>query len=145
MKRETTGWLTGNSIPRQLATSLVSPAAAVSALGELTPGGSLMKGFREESLGQLIPKDLEKELRNVYVCTCELLRHFWRSFPPTTPQLEEKAIRMHEALHRFHSAKLKPFEDRVQRDFSAVSSTFNKPFKSVIKHSIQKVRSLATT
>lgn len=59
---------------------------------------------------ELIPKDLEKELRNVYVCTCELLRHFWRSFPPTTPQLEEKAIRMHEALHRFHSAKLKPFE-----------------------------------
>lgn len=52
LKRETTGWLTGNSIPRQLATSLVSPAAAVSALGELTPGGSLMKGFREESLGR---------------------------------------------------------------------------------------------
>lgn len=62
------------------------------------------------SITELIPKDLEKELRNVYVCTCELLRHFWRSFPPTTPQLEEKAIRMHEALHRFHSAKLKPFE-----------------------------------
>lgn len=61
-------------------------------------------------IAELIPKDLEKELRNVYVCTCELLRHFWRSFPPTTPQLEEKAIRMHEALHRFHSAKLKPFE-----------------------------------
>lgn len=52
LKKETSGWLTGNSIPRQLATSLVSPAAAVSALGELTPGGSLMKGFREESLGR---------------------------------------------------------------------------------------------
>lgn len=59
---------------------------------------------------ELIPKDLEKELCNIYVCACELLRHFWRSFPPTTPQLEEKAIRMHESLHRFHSAKLKPFE-----------------------------------
>ena len=52
LKKEASGWLTGNSIPRQLATSLVSPAAAVSALGELTPGGSLMKGFREESLGR---------------------------------------------------------------------------------------------
>ncbi|XP_071641181.1 general transcription factor IIH subunit 1 isoform X1 [Temnothorax longispinosus] len=121
LKKEASGWIAGSMLPRQTATSLVSPAAAVSALGELTPGGSLMKGFREESLGQLIPKDLEKELRNVYVCACELLRHFWRSFPPTTPQLEEKAIRMHEALHRFHSAKLKPFEDRVQREFSAVS------------------------
>lgn len=53
LRKEASGWLSGNSIPRQLATSLVSPAAAVSALGELTPGGSLMKGFREESLGRM--------------------------------------------------------------------------------------------
>ena len=31
---------------------LVSPAVAVSALGELTPGGALMKGFQEESLAR---------------------------------------------------------------------------------------------
>ncbi|XP_003701481.2 transcription factor B1 isoform X2 [Megachile rotundata] len=138
LKKEASGWLTANSIPRQLATSLVSPAAAVSALGELTPGGSLMKGFREESLGQLIPKDLEKELRNVYVCTCELLRHFWRSFPPTTPQLEEKAVRMHEALRRFHSAKLKPFEDRVQRDFSAVSQHLTSHLNQLLNTAYRK-------
>ncbi|XP_076224724.1 transcription factor B1 [Nomia melanderi] len=138
LKREASGWLTANSIPRQLATSLVSPAAAVLALGELTPGGLLMKGFREESLGQLIPKDLEKELRNVYVCICELLRHFWRSFPPTTPQLEEKAIRMHEALHRFHSAKLKPFEDRVQRDFSAVSQHLTSHLNQLLNTAYRK-------
>lgn len=52
LKKEASGWLYGNTLPRQAATSLVSPAAAVSALGELTPGGSLMKGFREESLGR---------------------------------------------------------------------------------------------
>jgi hypothetical protein len=34
------------------ATALVNPAAAVSALGELTPGGALMKGFEEESLAR---------------------------------------------------------------------------------------------
>jgi len=28
----------------------VNPAAAVSALGELTPGGALMEGFEKESL-----------------------------------------------------------------------------------------------
>lgn len=39
-------------LPRQPSVSLVNPAAAVSALGELTPGGSLMKGFREDSLGR---------------------------------------------------------------------------------------------
>jgi len=52
LKKEASGWLSGSTLPRQTATSLVSPAAAVSALGELTPGGSLMKGFREESLGR---------------------------------------------------------------------------------------------
>lgn len=52
LKKEACGWISGNVLPRQAATSLVSPAAAVLALGELTPGGSLMKGFREESLGR---------------------------------------------------------------------------------------------
>lgn len=52
VKKETANWLNGNNIPRQTASSYVSPSAAVSALGELTPGGALMKGFREESLGR---------------------------------------------------------------------------------------------
>lgn len=59
---------------------------------------------------ELISKELEKELRSVYVCTCELLKHFWRSFPPTTPQLEDKVIRMHTALRNFQSVRLEPFE-----------------------------------
>ncbi|XP_066587658.1 general transcription factor IIH subunit 1 isoform X2 [Prorops nasuta] len=138
IKKEGSSWLTNNGLSRQLSVSLVSPAAAVSALGELTPGGALMKGFREESLGQLIPKDLEKELRNVYVCTCELLKHFWRSFPPTTPELEEKAIRMHEALHRFHSAKLKPFEDRLQREYSAISQHLTSHLNQLLSTAYRK-------
>ncbi|XP_020283726.1 general transcription factor IIH subunit 1 [Pseudomyrmex gracilis] len=138
LKKEASGWVSGNTLPRQAITSLVSPAAAVSVLGELTPGGSLMKGFREESLGQLIPKELEKELRNVYVCACELLKHYWRSFPPTTPQLEEKAIRMHAALHKFHSAKLKPFEDRVQREFSPVSQHLTSHLNQLLNTAYRK-------
>ncbi|XP_034935021.1 general transcription factor IIH subunit 1 [Chelonus insularis] len=138
LKREAANWVNGNTLSRQSATSLISPAASVSALGELTPGGALMKGFREDNVGQLIPKDLEKELRNVYVSTCELLKHFWRSFPPTTPQLEEKVVRMHETLHRFHSAKLKPFEDRVQREFSAVSQHLTSHLNQLLNTAYRK-------
>ena len=58
----------------------------------------------------MVQPELERELRIVYLCACELLRHFWAAFPPTTPELEAKAIRMHEALKRFHSARLKVFE-----------------------------------
>ena len=90
--------------------SLVRPAAAVSALGELTPGGELMKGFISESQAQLVPSDLQIELRNLYISMCELLRHFYACFPPTTPQLEEKVVKMYEAINRFHATRLTPYE-----------------------------------
>lgn len=109
----------------------------MNALGELSPGGALMRGFQEQSLArtfcifinfgrrriksndtknrrflfaELVPPDVEKELRNLYLSLSELLKHFWNSFPPTTPECESKAVRMHEALQRFQMAKLKPFE-----------------------------------
>jgi len=49
LQREAESWC---SHSRPVATALVNPAAAVSALGELTPGGALMKGFEEESLAR---------------------------------------------------------------------------------------------
>ncbi|XP_026291507.1 general transcription factor IIH subunit 1 isoform X1 [Frankliniella occidentalis] len=100
--------------------TLVRPAAAVSALGELTPGGELMKGFIAESQAQLVPSDLQLELRNLYISMCELLRHFYACFPPTNPQLEEKVVKMYEAINRFHATRLTPFEDRVRAEFSPI-------------------------
>ncbi|CAG5103915.1 Similar to Tfb1: General transcription factor IIH subunit 1 (Drosophila melanogaster) [Cotesia congregata] len=138
LKREAANWVNGNTLSRQPATSLISPAASVYALGELTPGGALMKGFREDNVGQLIPPELEKELRNVYVSLCELLKHFWRSFPPTTPQLEEKVVRMHETLRRFHNSKLTPFEDRIQVEFSAVSQHLTSHLKLLLSTAYNK-------
>ncbi|XP_058807076.1 general transcription factor IIH subunit 1 [Phymastichus coffea] len=121
LMREVKKWANASYLPRQPSNLLVSTDAALFALGELSPGGALMKGFRRDSLGQAVPKDVERELASVYVSTCELLKHFWRCFPPTTPQLEEKVTRMHAALRNFHTVKLTPFEDRLQRDYSAVS------------------------
>ncbi|XP_065201318.1 general transcription factor IIH subunit 1 [Planococcus citri] len=104
---------------KQTFISPMNPSVAVQALGELTPGGSLMKGLLDDSQsGQLLPSDVSKELQNLYMALGELLRHFWACFPPTTPTLEEKLIRTHEALRRFHSVKLKPFEDSVLREHS---------------------------
>lgn len=112
---------------------LVSATAAVNALGELSPGGALMRGFQEQSLArkqllfiflelsyliiylvELVPPDFEKDLRNLYLSLNELLKHFWGAFPPNTPDSEAKAIRMHETLQRFQMAKLKPFEVRIR-------------------------------
>lgn len=37
---------------RHTHNTLVTPAAAVGALGELSPGGALMRGFQEQSLAR---------------------------------------------------------------------------------------------
>jgi len=49
LKLEAESWC---SHSRPAATALVNPAAAVSALGELTSCGALMKGFEEELLAR---------------------------------------------------------------------------------------------
>lgn len=66
---------------------------------------------------ELVPPDIEKEVRNLYISLLELLSQFWRCFPPINPELEETAIRMHEALKRFQIAKLKPFEVNYNYNF----------------------------
>lgn len=52
-----------------------------------------------------LPNDLQKELKQLYASLSEILRHFWAAFPPSTPQLAEKANRMIDALHRFNQVK----------------------------------------
>ena len=49
--------------------------------------------------------EMQKELRQMYSSLSEILRHFWATFPPTTPQLSEKATRMIETLARFNQVR----------------------------------------
>lgn len=117
---------------------LVNPKAAVNALGELSPGGALMRGFQEQSLSQLVPANVEKELRNLYLALSELLRHFWHSFPPITPEAEEKIVRMHEALQRFEAAKLAPFEENVMREVSPIGMSITKHLHQLLQIASRK-------
>ncbi|XP_059486526.1 general transcription factor IIH subunit 1 [Neocloeon triangulifer] len=118
--------------------ALITPAQAINAIGELTPGGSLMKGFQHEAIASMTPADIEADLKTLYLSICELLRHFWACFPPTTPQLEEKATTMHETLHRFHAAKLKPFEDRVLRECSPLSHNITSHLNQLLNSAYRK-------
>ncbi|XP_017472869.1 PREDICTED: general transcription factor IIH subunit 1 isoform X1 [Rhagoletis zephyria] len=112
---------------------LVSSTAAVNALGELSPGGALMRGFHDQSAGQLVPPDFEKDLRNLYLSLSELLKHFWNSFPPTTAEAEEKAMRMHEALQRFKMAKLVPFESRALHELSPLGASLTQHLNRLLQ------------
>ncbi|XP_076256771.1 transcription factor B1 [Rhynchophorus ferrugineus] len=118
--------------------TLVTPSAAIVALGELSPGGALMRGFQEQSLAQLVPADVEKEVRNLYLALCELLAHFWKCFPPTSSQSDQKIVKMHEALQRFQSAKLKPFEDKLIRELSPLSQHLTKHLNQLLNAAYQK-------
>ncbi|XP_076311883.1 general transcription factor IIH subunit 1-like isoform X2 [Tachypleus tridentatus] len=97
-------------------TQVITSTTAISALGELSPGGALMKGSQQIPLKESVPIHFQEEIQQLYSALCELLRHFWSCFPTTTPLLEEKVVRMKETLERFHSAKLQPFQDRLLRD-----------------------------
>lgn len=85
-----------------------------------------------------MPPDVEKELRGLYMALCELLKHFWKTFPPTTPELEAKAERMHEALHRFKEAKLEPFEQRALTEFAPLGASLTQHLNQLLESASRK-------
>lgn len=72
---------------------MLPPSAALSVLGELSPGGSLMKNTQQVPLKDTVSVEVQRDLRNIYIAQFELLRHFWTCFPATSAQLEEKVIK----------------------------------------------------
>uniref|UniRef100_A0A8C2GI32 General transcription factor IIH subunit 1 n=1 Tax=Cyprinus carpio TaxID=7962 RepID=A0A8C2GI32_CYPCA len=71
-------------------TQVMSSSAASSAIIALSPGGVLMQGGAHQTINQLVPTDVQSELKHLYMAAGELLRHFWSCFPVSTPFLEEK-------------------------------------------------------
>lgn len=120
---------------------LINPTAAVNALGELSPGGILMSGYHDHNLSQFVPPEVEKELNNLYLSAGELLKEFWLCFPPITPELEAKVLKMHDTIQRFNSSKIKPFEDRIIRDLSPLGSQLLAHLNLLIETSFRKFSS----
>ncbi|KAH8306029.1 hypothetical protein KR018_012580 [Drosophila ironensis] len=126
--RNSESWLN-----RSVQRSVICSKAAVNALGELSPGGSMMRGFQEQSVGQLVPSDFQRELRHLYLSLSELLKHFWSCFPPTSEELEVKLQRMHETLQRFKQAKLVPFENRAMHELSPLRSSLTQHMNQLLR------------
>nr|CAG4646969.1 EOG090X04EN [Megafenestra aurita] len=117
---------------------VLSSATAVTVLGELSVGGSLMRGPQPNSAIHL-QSDLQKELKQLYASLSEILRHFWAAFPPSTPQLVEKANRMVDALHRFSQAKLTPYEQKlIQASTSSEAENILRPLKFQLQAALRK-------
>uniref|UniRef100_A0A1E1XAN6 General transcription factor IIH subunit 1 n=1 Tax=Amblyomma aureolatum TaxID=187763 RepID=A0A1E1XAN6_9ACAR len=95
---------------------ILPTSAALSVLGELSPGGALMKNAQQVPLKDTVSVDVQRDLRSIYQAQFELLRHFWTCFPSTSAQLEEKAVNMRATLERFQFAQLQPFRDKLLRE-----------------------------
>lgn len=128
----------GQRVPHK---QLLNPVSAVNALGELSPGGLLMRGYQDHNLSQFVPIDFEKEMSNLYLSACELLKEFWSSFPPTNAELEAKAVKMHDTINRFSISKIKPFEDRATRELSPLGTQLMQHINLLIETAFKKFNS----
>nr|XP_055048056.1 general transcription factor IIH subunit 1 [Misgurnus anguillicaudatus] len=104
-------------------TQVMSSSAASSAITALSPGGVLMQGGGQQTVNQLVPTDVQSELKHLYTAVGELLRHFWSCFPVNTPFLEEKVIKMKSNLERFQLTRLRPFQEKIQRQYLSTNLT----------------------
>ena len=52
----------------------MSSSAAVSVLGDLSPGGAMMVADRQEALAEQCPLSVQNDLRQLYVSLSELIR-----------------------------------------------------------------------
>ncbi|GAB5577649.1 general transcription factor IIH subunit 1 [Prionailurus iriomotensis] len=98
-------------------TQVLSSSAASSTITTLSPGGALMQGGTQQAINQMVPNDIQSELKHLYVAVGELLRHFWSCFPVNTPFLEEKVVKMKSNLERFQVTKLCPFQEKIRRQY----------------------------
>ncbi|XP_048342878.1 general transcription factor IIH subunit 1 [Sphaerodactylus townsendi] len=98
-------------------TQVLSSGAASNTISALSPGGALMQGGTQQAINQMVPNDVQCELKHLYVAVGELLRHFWSCFPVNTPFLEEKVVKMRSNLERFQVTKLCPFQEKIRRQY----------------------------
>nr|DBA17594.1 TPA: hypothetical protein GDO54_003018 [Pyxicephalus adspersus] len=110
-----------NYVPR--LTQVLSSSAASSTISALSPGGALMQGGAQQAINQMVPNDIQSELKHLYVAVGELLRHFWSCFPVNTPFLEEKVIKMKSNLERFQLTKLCPFQEKIKKQYLSTNLT----------------------
>uniref|UniRef100_A0A4W5PK92 General transcription factor IIH subunit 1 n=1 Tax=Hucho hucho TaxID=62062 RepID=A0A4W5PK92_9TELE len=89
-------------------TQVMSSSTASSAIAALSPGGVLMQALAQQAINQMVPNDVQEEMKHLYTAAGELLRHFWSCFPVNTPFLEEKLTGHLEdmfqmAYNKFHA------------------------------------------
>ena len=112
---------------------------AVTALVDLSPGGSLMqKSARQDALVAQCPSAVKQQLAALYTSLGELARHFWSCFPAATAERAEKVVKMHETLRRFQQVKLKPFENELARNYTSIAGELTAHINQMLEAAFRK-------
>lgn len=86
---------------------LLSHEVAFKVLSELTKNISSTKSnlgkSSQESVLDILPNTTKEKLLDHWVCSQELLRHFWSSYPVTKQSLVDKARRLKDAISQIYS------------------------------------------
>ncbi|KAK7391580.1 hypothetical protein VNO78_19997 [Psophocarpus tetragonolobus] len=86
---------------------LFSPEVALKVLSGLTKNISSAKYHlgksSQESVLDILPNTTKEKLLDHWVCSQELLRHFWSSYPITTQSLVNKTQRLKDSISQIYS------------------------------------------
>ncbi|XP_057428361.1 general transcription and DNA repair factor IIH subunit TFB1-1-like isoform X2 [Lotus japonicus] len=114
---------------------LLSPEVALKVLNGLTKNISSTKSHlgknSQESVLDLLPSTTKEKLLDHWVCSQELLRHFWSSYPITAQNLISKTARLKEAISQIYS-KLEEIKVSAQSDLRHQVSLIVHPMQQAL-------------
>ncbi|KRY76076.1 Anaphase-promoting complex subunit 1, partial [Trichinella pseudospiralis] len=111
-----------SEINKATAALLVNEEAAMSTLTRLSFDGD--ESSSQSDLQPTIPDDLLSEVHSVHFSLSEVLRLFWRNFPPLTTEASSKLQFAVETLRKFEQNKLRPLSDRLSASESTIENDF---------------------
>ncbi|KAK2457333.1 BSD domain (BTF2 transcription factor, Synapse-associated protein and DOS2-like protein) [Trifolium repens] len=115
---------------------LLSPEVALKVLSGLTKNISSTKSnlgkSSQESVLDILPNTIKEKLLDHWVCSQELLRHFWSSYPVTTQSLVNKARRLKDAISQIDS-KLEEIKVSAKSDLRHQVSLVVHPMQQALE------------
>ncbi|WJX20055.1 hypothetical protein P8452_09656 [Trifolium repens] len=115
---------------------LLSPEVAFKVLSGLTKNISSTKSnlgtSSQGSVLDILPNTIKEKLLDHWVCSQELLRHFWSSYPVTTHSLFNKATRLKDAISQIDS-KLEEIKVSAKSDLRHQVSLVVHPMQQALE------------
>ncbi|XP_027364253.1 general transcription and DNA repair factor IIH subunit TFB1-1-like isoform X2 [Abrus precatorius] len=117
---------------------LFSPEVSLKVLSGLTKNISSTKSHHgkssQESVLDILPSTTKEKLLDHWVCSQELLRHFWSSYPVTTQNLINKTKRLKDAISQIYSKLEVSAQSDLRHQVSLVVHPMQQALNAALLH-----------